>query len=77
MRACIHSGIQTTKGSDFFTLTDIQTMMNVLKTLIAVLRCVLTHIADTLSPVGQATAWLVIDVDAMVNILNSATKTTV
>jgi hypothetical protein len=41
--------------------------MNVLKTLMAVLRCVPTQMAATLAPVVQAIAWQVIDVDVMVN----------
>ena len=55
-----------------------QILMNVLKTVMAVLRHVLTQLAATLAPVVQASAWQVIDVDAMVNtFLNSATKSPV
>lgn len=48
--------------------------MNVLKMVMAVLRFVLTRLAATLARVVQDSAWQVIDMDVMVNILNSATK---
>ena len=51
-----------------------QILMNVLKTVMVVLRHVLTQLAATLAPVVQASAWQVIDIDVMVNTLNSATN---
>ena len=48
--------------------------MNVLKTVMNVLRRVIIQLAATLAPVVQASAWQVIDMDVKVNTLNSATN---
>ena len=46
--------------------------MNVLKIVMAVLRRVIIQLAATLASVVLASAWQVIDMDVMVNTLNSA-----
>ena len=51
-----------------------QILMNVLKTVMAVLRRVLIQLEATPAPVAQAIAWQVIDVDVMVNTTNPTTN---
>lgn len=48
--------------------------MNVLKTVMAVLRHVLIRLEATPAPVAQAIAWQVIDMDVMVNTTNPTTN---
>ena len=67
----MHIGIEMTI---LIVVIDTQILMNVLKTVMAVLRHVLTQLAATLAPVVQASVWQVIGVDVMVNTLNSATN---
>lgn len=66
-----YSGIETTILT---VVTNMQILMNVLKIVMAVLRHVLTQLAATLARAVQASAWQAIDVDVMVNTLNSATN---
>ena len=53
-----------------------QILMNVLKTVMAVLRHVLIRLEATPAPVTQAIAWQVIDMDVMVKTTNLTTNLT-